>query len=373
MMSNRPEPALDAGTGPLAGLRILEIEGIGGAPFAGMLLADLGASVLRIERPNPDGAVIGGTDPGPALGRGRAGLLRLDLKSVAGREALMRLITRADGLIEAFRPGVAERLGFGPEAARALNPRLVYGRLTGWGREGPLARTAGHDINYIALSGLLGATGRPDAPPPPPLAIAGDMAGGGMLLALGMVAAFHERNRSGEGQVVDCAMLQGSALLATAFMGFHAQGLWNAGRGRNLTDGGAPFYDTYFCADGRMIAVGALEPKFFRQLCERLQIKADPARQRPEHWSELRRELTAIFASRPQAYWTAVFEGSDACVTPVLYFDTAPEHPQNRAVTFVEIEGEIMPKAGPDFSRTPASARPRHCDLPDDVRADWGL
>jgi len=351
----------------------LEVEGIGGAPFAAMLLADLGADVLRIERPVADPAAVGGTDPGPALGRGRQGTLRLDLKSLAGRETMLGLIRRADGLIEAFRPGVAERLGFGPDVACALNPALVYGRLTGWGRQGPLARAAGHDINYIGLSGLLGATGRPDSPPSPPLAIAGDMAGGGMLLAVGMLAAFHERATSGMGQVVDAAMLHGSALLATAFWGFHQDGHWAGGRGCNLTDGGAPFYDSYFCADGRMIAVGALEPKFFGALCRGLGIPDAPERQQPEHWPDLRTELTAIFASRPQEHWVALFEGTDACVTPVLDFDSAPAHPQNREITFTTVEGRIMPKAGPDFSRTPAVARARHLEPSVQVLRQWGL
>lgn len=365
--------AADNRSGPLAGLRILEVEGIGGAPFAAMLMADLGASVLRIERPAPDTAAIGGTDPGPALGRGRVGLLRLNLKSDEGLKTLHNLIGRADGLIEAFRPGVAERLGFGPDVVQDFNPRLVYGRLTGWGRQGPLAQAAGHDINYIALSGLLGAIGRPDSPPPPPLAIAGDMAGGGMLLALGMLAAFTERAVSGLGQVVDASMLQGSALLTTAFMGFHAAGHWGAGRGRNLTDGGAPFYDTYFCADGRMVAVGALEPKFFQALCERLGIDADSSRQDPRYWPALRTELTTIFAAKPQAHWIALFEGSDCCVSPVLDFTTAPNHPQNQQVTFTTLDGQIMPKAGPDFSRTQVFACPRQTHMSVENLKDWGL
>lgn len=359
--------------GPLAGLKILEVEGIGGAPFAAMLLADFGADVLRIERMLPSKAAIGGTEPGPALGRGRSATLRLDLKSVEGLARLHALAERADGLIESFRPGVAERLGFGPDALLERNPALVYGRLTGWGREGPLAPRAGHDINYIAISGLLGAIGRPDAPPAPPLAIAGDMGGGGMLLALGMVAAFFERSCSGKGQVVDAAMVQGSALLATIFWSLHQEGHWSGGRGCNVTDGGAPFYDSYICADGRYIAVGALEPKFFRLLCDGLGIDGAPERQLPENWLVLRAEMTAAFAAKPQAHWAALFDGTDACVTPVLDFATAPEHPQNRARVFTEVDGMVQPRSGPDFSRTPACARPRRLNPDAVTRAAWGL
>ncbi|MEP9399684.1 CaiB/BaiF CoA-transferase family protein [Mesorhizobium sp. KR2-14] len=359
--------------GPLAGLKVLEVEGIGGAPFAAMLLADLGADVLRIERLVPSNAAIGGTDPGPALGRGRSGTLKLDLKSAEGLSRLHALAERADGLIESFRPGVAERLGFGPDALLERNPALVYGRLTGWGREGPLAPRAGHDINYIAISGLLGAIGRPDAPPAPPLAIAGDMGGGGMLLALGMVAAFFERSRSGKGQVVDAAMVQGSALLTTAFWGFHQEGLWSGGRGCNLTDGGAPFYDCYICADGKHVAVGALEPKFFEFLCNGLGIEGAPERQRRENWPALRAEMTAAFAAKPQAHWIAIFDGTDACVTPVLDFATAPEHPQNHSRVFTDVNGMVQPRSGPEFSRTPCLPRPRRLAPDAETRAAWGL
>lgn len=359
--------------GPLAGLKILEIEGLGGAPFAAMLLADLGAQVLRVERHSANDAAIGGTDPGPTLGRGRAGLLRLDLKSAAGLASLKHLIVQADGLIESFRPGVAERLGFGPDVAQNLNPRLIYGRLTGWGRAGPLAPTAGHDINYIALAGLLGAIGRPESPPSPPLAIGGDMGGGGMFLALGMLAAFFERNGSGRGQVVDAAMLHGATLLSGAFADFHARGHWSGGRGGNLTDGGAPFYDSYYCADGLMVAVGALEPKFFAILCDKIGIDQALRRQEPEFWPALRHEMTRIFAAKPQAYWVDLCAGSDACLTPVLDFSNAPEHPQNQSVSFTTLQGQSMPKAGPSFSRTPPMARIGRRDLSEQLRRDWKL
>lgn len=360
-------------TGPLKGVKILEIEGMGGAPFAGMLLADLGADIIRVERPaaNPD--AITGTDPGPVLGRGRAATIRLDLKSEAGRAALFDLLARADVMMEAFRPGVAERLGFGPEIVLEQFPRLIYARLTGWGRTGPLARTAGHDINFIAMAGLLGAIGRPPDPPVPPLAIGGDMGGGGLFLALGILSALLEREKSGIGQVVDAAMVDGAALLVSAFWAYYGKGEWSAERGTNVTDGGAPFYTTYRCKDNRFVAVGALEPRFFRQLCELVGIPYTPDLQDRANWPALHARLSAIFLTQTQKEWCDLAGTRDACLSPVLDFSTAPGHPQNveRGV-FTQLDGLVQPAPGPHFSRTPLSPRAAARDPLQRVLADWG-
>lgn len=358
--------------GPLQGTRIIEIEGMGGAPFGVMLLADLGAEIIRIERPL-DKAVIG-TDPGLVLGRGRAATIRLDLKSEAGLAALLDLIDHADVVTEAFRPGVAERLGFGPDNVCARNPHLVYARLTGWGRAGRLAKTAGHDINFIAMSGLLGAIGRSSLPPAPPLAIGGDMGGGGLFLALGIVSALFERERSGRGQVVDAAMVDGSALLASAFWAYFGKGEWSANREDNLTDGGAPFYDTYRCEDGNLVAVGALEPDFFRNLCELVGVDYAPERQERAHWPELRKDLTERFLTRTRDEWCALAGTVDTCLSPVLDFGTAPSHPQNieRGV-FVELDGITQPNVSPHFSRTPAAATTAGGEGLPAILGRWGV
>ncbi|WP_421793736.1 CaiB/BaiF CoA transferase family protein [Hydrocarboniphaga effusa] len=365
-------------SGALRGLRVLEVEGIGGSPFAAMLLADMGAEVLRIERPRRNAAAIGGTDAGPVLGRGRRAVIGLDLKRGDGLAALLDMARSADVLIEAFRPGVAERLGFGPAVIAEINPRLVYGRLTGWGRSGPLAQAAGHDINYIALSGLLGAIGRRDSAPAPPLALTGDMGGGGLMLAVGVLAALVERSSSGRGQVVDAAMVDGSALLMSVFWGFFAQGHWSKQRESNLTDGGAPFYDTYLCADGLYVSIGALEPAFFAVLRARLQLSNDLDPADVTHWPRLRAELAQRFASRNRDEWCALLEGSDACFAPVLDFDSAPRHPQLRERgSFIELDGVLQPAPSPRFDRTPSSARVS--PPADDERAtrealaDWGF
>lgn len=358
--------------GPLHGVRIVEIEGMGGAPFGAMLLADLGADIIRIERPLDKSTT--GTDPGLVMGRGRAATIRLDLKSEAGLAALLDLIDHADVATEAFRPGVAERLGFGPERMCARNPRLVYARLTGWGREGSLAKTAGHDINFIGASGLLGAIGRASLPPAPPLAIGGDMGGGGLFLALGIVSALFERERSGKGQVVDAAMVDGSALLASAFWAYFGKGEWSSRREDNLTDGGAPFYDTYRCKDDNFVAVGALEASFFRNLCDLVGVHYAPERQERPHWPALRQELTARFLTRTRDEWCALAEGVDACLSPVLDFSSAPSHPQNaeRSV-FIELDGVTQPNASPRFSRTPAEARTSGGESPAAILARWGV
>ena len=361
--------------GPLQGVRVIEIASLAPAPFGCMILSDLGADVLRVDR------LAGGAGPAAAGGpleRGRRSI-RLDLKHPDGADILLRLTEQADVLVEGFRPGVAERLGFGPEACARRNPRLVYARMTGWGQDGPLAATAGHDIDYLAVAGSLHPIGRAGERPVPPLNLVGDFGGGGMLLAVGVLAALLERERSGRGQVVDAAMVDGSALLATFIHGLRAAGAWQDERGTNLLDGGAPFYDTYQTADGRHMAVGALEPKFYAELLDRLGLTgADlPAQLDRAGWPLLRRRLAEAFAARTQAEWTAAFEDSDACVAPVLALGEAPGHPHNRARgTFTEVGGVMQPAPAPRFSRTPAPdpappAEPGAAT--DEVLADLGL
>ncbi|HEY6279095.1 MAG TPA: CaiB/BaiF CoA-transferase family protein [Streptosporangiaceae bacterium] len=340
--------------GPLHGVRVIEIASLAPAPFGCMILADLGAEVLRVDRAGGgDGLDL--APPGP-LSRSRRSIA-LNLKDPAGMDVLLRLTDTADVLVEAFRPGVAERLGFGPEVCAARNPRLIYARMTGWGQHGPLAGTAGHDIDYIAVAGSLDPIGRAGERPVPPLNLVGDFGGGGMLLAVGVLAALLERERSGLGQVVDAAMVDGSALLASFLYGLRAAGAWQDERGTNLLDGGAPFYDTYRTADGRHMAVGALEPKFYAELLARLGL--DPAGLPDQYdrsgWPQLRARLAEAFAGRTQAEWVAVFGGSDACVAPVVSPADAPAHPHNAARgTFVDVGGLLQPAPAPRFSRTPA-------------------
>ncbi|HSW08649.1 CaiB/BaiF CoA transferase family protein [Aquabacterium sp.] len=339
--------------GPLAGLKVVEMAGLGPAPFCAMLLADMGAQVLRITRP---GVVV---DPHDVSTRNRLAL-PLDLRQTEGAETARGFIDKADALIEGFRPGVMERLGLGPEACLARNPRLVYGRMTGWGQHGPLAHAAGHDINYIAISGALHAIGRPGEAPVPPLNYVGDFGGGGMLLAVGLLAALHEARSSGRGQVVDAAMTDGAALLSAFMYGFKSAGRWSNQRGENMLDGGAHFYDTYACADGKYIAIGAIEPQFYAELRERCGIhdaifdaQMDAAR-----WPMLKLRLADVFRTRTRDEWCALLEGSDACFAPVLDWDEAPQHAHNRARdTFVSLDGVVQPAPAPRFSRTP-SARP---------------
>jgi len=349
--------------GPLAGVKIVEMVGIGPGPFCAMMLADMGAEVIRIDQKRPP-------QPGGPYGllntrydvqaRGRPSLA-VDLKSKEGPGVVRRLIARADALIEGYRPGVMERLGLGPDACLEANPRLVYGRMTGWGQSGPLAKVAGHDINYIALSGALAAMGDPDAPPPPPLNLVGDYGGGGMMLAFGIVCALLEARRSGRGQVVDAAMTDGSALLMAMFYGLKAGGEWTAARGANMLDGGAHFYGTYACADGKFIAIGAIEPQFYRKLLELSGI-GDPSFDKqfdPSAWAALRARLAAVIATRSRQEWCDLLEGTDVCVSPVLDMDEAPHHAHNVArTTFIEIEGVVQPAPAPRFSRT-AAATPR--------------
>jgi alpha-methylacyl-CoA racemase len=343
--------------GPLAGIRIIELAGIGPAPLCAMLLADMGATVLRIDRLEAGPPVLPIPRHLDIVGRGRE-TLAIDLKRAEGRELLLRLIDDADGLIEGFRPGVAERLGIGPEACHARNPRLVYGRMTGWGQDGPLAQSAGHDINYIALTGALDSMGRAGEGPVPPLNLVGDYGGGTMFLAFGMVCALLERARSGRGQVVDAAMVDGAAVLMSTFYSLRAAGQWNAARGTNLLDSGAPFYDVYRCADGRYLSVGALEPKFFAELARLIGLEERFIRAQYDRalWPELRAALTAIFAAQPQAHWAAVLEGTDGCAMPVLSLDEAPLHPHNAdRGTFVRVGEAWHPAPAPRFSRTPGA------------------
>lgn len=342
-------------TGPLKGIKILEFAGIGPGPFCAMLLSDMGADVVRIDRPG------GRTFPSDLTARGRR-LVALDLKQPEGVDQALSLIACADALIEGFRPGVMERLGLGPDAALARNPRLVFGRMTGWGQNGPLSHASGHDLNYLALSGALHAMGRADGPPAPPLNLVGDFGGGALYLAMGICAALLEAQRSGQGQVIDCAMTDGTASLATFFFGMRAAGLWNDERGANLLDGGAPFYDCYACACGGYIAIGALEPQFYSLLLEKLGLQGKAAFAGPQHdrsqWPARREALTELFLTQPRAHWCALMEGTDICFAPVLTWAEAPNHPHNQARnTFIEVSGLLQPNVAPRFSRTPGAVQ----------------
>jgi alpha-methylacyl-CoA racemase len=341
--------------GPLDGVQVIEIASLAPGPFCCMMLADLGADVLRVDRVEQCGPEAAGpTDP---LGRGRRSI-GLNLKDADGVGLLLRLAESADVLVEAFRPGVAERLGFGPQVCARRNPRLVYARMTGWGQDSPLADTAGHDIDYIAVSGVLYPIGRAGERPVPPLNLVGDFGGGGMLLAVGVLAALLDRERSGLGQVVDAAMVDGSALLSSFLYGLRAAGAWQDARGVNLLDGGAPFYDTYQTADGQFVAVGALEPKFYAELLAGLGLdEADlPGQYDRAGWPVLRDRFAAAFLQRTRDEWATAFGGSDACVAPVLSPAEAPGHPYNAARgTFVEVAGVVQPAPAPRFGRSAAA------------------
>ncbi|EHR62144.1 CaiB/BaiF CoA transferase family protein [Saccharomonospora cyanea] len=347
--------------GPLSGLRVVELAGLAPAPFACTMLADLGAEVVRIDR------VSGGEDvlaiPRDPLLRGRR-TIGLNTKTPEGVEVVLKLAERADVFVEGFRPGVAERMGLGPEAVHARNPRVVYGRITGWGQDGPLAHTAGHDINYIGLSGALHPIGRRGERPVPPVNFLADFGGGGMYLAMGVLAALFERQTSGRGQVVDASMVDGSALLTTHLFGLKANGLWEGERGENVLDGGAPFYDTYETADGRYVAVGAIETKFFAALVDVLELdpEAVPSHLDSRQWPRLREVLADAIGKRTRDELVARAEGTDACLTPVLSPWEAPDHPHNAARgTFVDVDGVTQPAPGPKFDRTPAQApQPPH-------------
>lgn len=343
--------------GPLKGIRVVELAAIGPGPMCAMLLADLGADVVRIDRLEPSGLGVAMAPRFDVTARNRRSIA-LDLKHAQGREAALRLIEQADVLIEGFRPGVAERLGVGPQECLARNPRLVYGRMTGFGQDGVLAQAAGHDLNYIALAGALAAIGPRGGAPVPPLNLVGDYGGGALYLAFGILAALVERNRSGQGQVVDAAMVEGAASLMAMFYGLHAAGTWRAERGVNLLDGGAPFYSVYETADGEFVSVAALENKFFAELAQRIGLEDEfVAKQYDvQTWPRLRARLAEIFKGKTRDAWCALLEGSDACFAPVLSMQEAPRHPHNvsRGV-FVEIDGYPQPAPAPRFSRTPAA------------------
>jgi alpha-methylacyl-CoA racemase len=345
--------------GPLAGLRVVEMAGLAPSPFACTVLADLGADVIRVDRARPGRDVFG--IPGDPLARSRRSI-GIDVKSAAGLDVVLRLVDGADVFVEGFRPGVAERMGLAPAVCLGRNPRLVYGRMTGWGQDGPLAPTAGHDINYIGIAGVLDTIGRPDERPVPPVNFIGDFGGGGLLLAMGVLAALYERIGSGRGQVVDASMVEGAALLSTQLHGLRAAGMWGGDRGANLLDGGAPFYDTYRAADGRYVAVGAIEQRFWTDLLRVLDLDAGslPDRLNPANWAALREVLAARIATRPRDEWAKLAHGTDACLTPVLSPWEAAEHPHNVARgTFVEVGGVPQPAPAPRFDRTmPATPQP---------------
>jgi alpha-methylacyl-CoA racemase len=365
---------MGTGAGPLVGLRVVELAGLGPAPHAAMVLADLGADVVRIDRPANGPRLDEATPPDPVL-RGRRRVVA-DLKDPAGREAVLRLVERADVLVEGYRPGVAERLGVGPTDCHARNPRLVYGRMTGWGQDGPLAPRAGHDINYLSLTGALHAIGRAGGRPVPPLNVVADMGGGSMLLLVGVLSALWEARSSGRGQVVDAAMVDGASVLLQTVWALYGQGGWVDERESNLLDGGAPFYDTYACADGRFVAVGALEPQFYTRLLIGLDLDPDalPRRDDITGWPGLRARFTEAFLRRTRDEWMAVFDGTDACVTPVLALREVAGHPHLAARgTVVSPDGVPQAAPAPRFSRTPPTV-PRPPTDPEDVEsvlADW--
>jgi alpha-methylacyl-CoA racemase len=358
--------------GPLSGLKVLEFAGIGPGPFCGMLLSDLGADVVRIDRKGS-----GRSSPADVTARGRRSVA-LDLKSPAAVETCLKLMESADGIIEGFRPGVMERLGLGPDVALVRNPRLVYGRMTGWGQTGPYAKAAGHDMNYIAITGALAAIGTQDKPVPP-LNLVGDFGGGALYLAFGLLAGVIHARSTGQGQVIDCAMSDGAASLMAMFYGFKAGGMWGEGRRSNLLDGGAHFYDTYQCADGKWISIGSIEPQFYLLLLEKTGI-TDPQFQHQmsrEEWPQLREKLAAVIATKTRDEWCALMDGTDVCFAPVLTMDEAPAHAHNAArQTFVEVAGVTQPAPAPRFSATPGAIQgppPKIGADNDAALGDWGF
>lgn len=360
-------------SGPLSGVRILEFAGIGPGPFCAMLLSDMGAEVLRIDRKGARGG-----NPYDITSRGRRSVA-IDLKSPQGVNTVLSLVAKADGLLEGFRPGVMERLGLGPDVCLARNPRMVYGRMTGWGQTGPLAHAAGHDINYIALTGALHAIGRSGEKPVPPLNLVGDFGGGALYLAFGMAAGLFEAQRSGQGQVIDAAMTDGAASLMAMFYGFKAAGAWTDERGANLLDGGAHFYDTYECACGRSVALGSIEPQFYALLLEKAGIEDEAFHQQMDQasWPALKEKLVALFKTKDRDTWCAIMEGTDICFAPVLSLEEAPHHPHNAArSTFIEIDGVTQPNAAPRFSRTKEAVQgppPGIGEHTEEALRDWGL
>jgi alpha-methylacyl-CoA racemase len=342
--------------GPLNGYTVIELAGIGPAPMGGMMLADMGAEVIRIDR----AAGASNMMPKDVSARGKKSVV-LNLKDPAGIETLLRMVENADVLVDPFRPGVCEKLGIGPDACLARNPKLVFARMTGWGQDGPLAQAAGHDINYISITGALYAMGRKGQKPVPPLNLVGDMGGGGMLLVTGVLAALLESSNSGKGQVIDVAMVDGAAQLMWMFHGFQAMGLWDASqRESNMLDGGAHYYDTYECADGQYISIGSIEPQFYALLKHHAGLsEADFGDQNnAAAWPQMKQKLTAVFLQKSQAEWCAIMEGTDVCFAPVLSFVDAPSHPANVArKTYIEVGGVTQPAPAPRFSRTPSSVR----------------
>lgn len=364
-------------SGPLDGVRVIEVAGIGPGPFGAMLLSDMGADVVRVDRAQ---AVTGRFDfPNKdVLNRGRRSI-GVDLKSAAGVEVVMRLVEQSDALIEGFRPGVAERLGIGPDACLARNSRLVYGRMTGWGQDGPYAQAAGHDINYIALAGALAHFGRAESKPTAPINLIGDFGGGGLMLAFGVVCGVLEARTSGRGQVVDAAMVDGAATLMSMVWGFRAMGFWEEARGVNVLDSGAPFYDTYECADGAYISIGSLEPQFYAELLARTGLDGEglPSQMDRDGWPRWRERFTELFRTKTRDEWCAVLERTDACFAPVLTMSEAAAHPHVKARgTIVEEYGVAQPAPAPRFSRTPgAIARPPAWpgEYTDDVLGSFGF
>ncbi|MGZ4683383.1 MAG: CaiB/BaiF CoA transferase family protein [Acidimicrobiales bacterium] len=365
--------------GPLEGVKILEIAGIGPGPFAAMMLSDMGADIIRVDRAQ---SVMGGdpaAPPADVLNRGRRSV-GIDLKNPDGVEALLTLVESADALIEGFRPGVAERLGFGPDVCLARNPGLVFGRMTGWGQSGPYAQAAGHDINYIALAGALESIGRAGEKPVPPLNLVGDFGGGGMLLAFGVVCALLEAKSSGQGQVVDAAMVDGAAVLMTMFHAFTAMGIWGPDRGTNMLDTGAHFYDVYETSDGRFVSIGSIEPQFYAELLALTGLADDesmPKQMDRAAWPDLKLQFEALFKTKTRDEWCEIMEHTDVCFAPVLSLAEAPQHPHNvERGTFVERNGVVQPAPAPRFSRTtpeiqrPPSFAGQHTD---EALADWGI
>lgn len=373
--------SLPVGSGPLAGTRVLEIAGRGPGPFAGMLLADMGAEILRIDRPDPPARPQAPDHRLELYNRGRRSVV-VDLKHGAGPEVVLRLVERADAIYEGYRPGVAERLGIGPDACLRRNPRIVYGRGTGWGQTGPLADKAGHDINYIALAGALDPLGYAGGPPAIPLNLIGDYAGGGMMLAFGIVCALLEARGSGRGQVVDAAMVDGASLLMTLYHGRRMMGTWSDERGTNYVDSGAPFYNVYETSDHRYVAIGAIEPKFQRVLFDAIGVDLDGITMPVStidrtDWAELRRRLAAVFATRTRDEWTKLLADVDGCYSPVLSLGEVSAHPHHQArAGFPELDGIPHPAPAPRFGRTPAAIRtapPRPGEHTREALADWGF
>ncbi len=360
------------GQGPLSGLKVLEFAGIGPGPFCGMLLSDLGADVVRIDRKGS-----GRSSPADVTARGRRSVA-LDLKQPAAVETCLKLMETADAVFEGFRPGVMERLGLGPDAALARNPKLVYGRMTGWGQTGPYAKAAGHDMNYIAITGALDAIGTQDKPIPP-LNLVGDFGGGALYLAFGLLAGVIHARETGQGQVIDCAMSDGAASLMAMFYGFKAMGMWREGRRSNLLDGGAHFYDTYQCADGKWVSIGSIEPQFYLLLLEKTGI-TDPhfqAQMSRDDWPALREKLAVVIATKTRDEWCELMDATDVCFAPVLSMDEAPDHAHNKArETFVEVAGVVQPAPAPRFSATPGVIQGPPPKIGADNAAalgDWGF